>query len=191
MKLSFSKHNIFFILKFLLLFCLFYYGTILVIGLAAPNGHYSEIINRYFNYPLWLRTSLLKGARGLLYIIGYKDVSITDKQVEISRSSVRLVYSCIGYGVMSFWAAFVLANRSSWKRKIFWTLLGLLMIWFVNVLRISFLLLDLYLNNSKFFLKYNHHLLFNIAVYLVIFLLMFLYDRSQRSKKTTLRSPNE
>ena len=30
-------------------------------------------------------------------------------------TGVNIVFSCVGYGVMSFWGAFVIANQGQWK----------------------------------------------------------------------------
>ena len=31
-------------------------------------------------------------------------------------TGVNIVFSCVGYGVMSFWGAFVIANKGQWKK---------------------------------------------------------------------------
>ncbi len=98
---------------------------------------------------------------------------------------VQLVYACLGYGVTSFWLAFVFANNGSWKKKLLWMLGGALILWSLNVFRISLVLLA----NSKHWkipLGWDHHTWFNIAAYLAIFVMIWLYDRS--SKKGSGRS---
>lgn len=94
-----------------------------------------------------------------------------------SGEGVRMVYSCIGYGVMSFWAAFVLANRGRWKKKVLWILCGWLALWFINVLRMAFLLLAA---KKQWVVPFgwDHHTWFNIAAYALIFALIYFYDRS-------------
>ena len=58
-----------------------------------------------------LRASLLWGAKGLLALFNYKTY-LPDKYHLLMKggSGVHIVYSCIGYGVMSFWGAFIIAN---------------------------------------------------------------------------------
>ena len=48
----------------------------------------------------------------------------------------------LGYGVMSFGQHLIIANKSSWLKKIIWVLGGWLAIWCINVFRISFLMIS-------------------------------------------------
>ncbi len=103
----------------------------------------------------------------------------------VNGSAVNLVYSCLGYGVTSFWIAFVFANNGSWKRKWVWMTGGALALWIINVLRIGLVLVA---NNKNWGvpLGLNHHTWFNMVAYMLIFILIYFYDRSlkQASKKT-------
>jgi exosortase/archaeosortase family protein len=101
---------------------------------------------------------------------------------------VRMVYSCIGYGVMSFWAAFIIANRGSWKKKTAWIAGGLTAIFLINVLRLSLLLLAAQKHWAIPF-GWDHHTWFNIVAYSFIFGMIYFYDRS--IKKTSLILSNQ
>ncbi len=92
---------------------------------------------------------------------------------------VHVVYSCIGYGVMSFWLSFILANQLSLKRKIKWIVGGLLMIWIINVVRISLMLVAV---NEKWQSPFNfdNHTWFNIVAYIAIFTMMYFFDAAQK-----------
>jgi exosortase/archaeosortase family protein len=175
-----GRDYILFIIKFLGTFCIFYFGTLAVIGLSAPGGYYSPFIAKYLDYIDWMRASLLYGSGFFLGLIGY-DTYTPDKYhiFIVNGTGVRMVYSCIGYGVMSFWAAFVIANKGNWIKKIKWLLSGWIAIWIINVLRISFLVLAL---NKGWDMPLNidHHTWFNIAAYILIFVLIYFYDRSSK-----------
>ena len=83
---------------------------------------------------------------------------------------------CLGYGVMSFWIAFVVANKGTSIKKLKWLLGGLFLICLINVIRISLLLLAI---NFHWLTPYfNHHTWFNIIAYLIIFILIYFYDKS-------------
>lgn len=99
----------------------------------------------------------------------------------VNGSWVKLVYACLGVGVMCFWLAFVLANTGGLVKKITWLFIGLISIWLINVLRISIVLLA---NNKhiKMPLGLDNHTFFNILAYGAVFILMFLYDRSFNKK---------
>src|ERR1035437_3397217 len=184
-----NKEYIFFIIKFIGIFCILYFGTIAVIGLSVPAGCYSPFIAKHLNYIDWLRTSLLYTSKELLSLIGYKTF-LADKYDLIMKNGpgIRMVYSCIGYGVMSFWAAFVLANKGSWIKKIKWLIAGWLVIWVINVLRISILVIAVN-KNWQMPLGLDHHTWFNIAAYILIFILIYFYDRSSKFLHTRSDHP--
>ena len=92
---------------------------------------------------------------------------------------VHVGYGCLGYGVISFWIAFVFANTGSWKRKAAWMLGGAIVLWIINVQRISLVLIGAN-KNWKFPFGWDHHTWFNIAAYLAIFVMIWLYDRSRK-----------
>ena len=172
-----------YLIKFFAIFCVAYYGTIAVEGLAAPNNYYSPLIDRWLDYPSSLRSGLLNGCKFFLALFGY-DTSITDAYhlQMVGGMSVQLVYTCLGVGVMSFWLAFVLANKGSFWKKFCWVMGGMLVIWLINVFRISLVLLA---NNKQAKIPFNmdNHDFFTVLAYGAIFLLMFLYDRSFKGKK--------
>jgi exosortase/archaeosortase family protein len=186
------KKNSFFLylLKFLLTFCLLYYGTIALIGITAPGGYYSPFAARYLNYVAALRGLLLYCAKLLLQALGFnvylKDIYTIKLQ---NGLGVHLVYSCIGYGVMIFWVSFIFANKGSWITKAKWITGGLLAIWIVNVLRIALVLIAI---NKKWPSLFNldSHTLFNIVAYAVIFFMIYLYDRSQNKQQPVVYRTN-
>ncbi|MBX2935139.1 MAG: archaeosortase/exosortase family protein [Ferruginibacter sp.] len=181
--MKFLKHPLFiYLLKFFAIFCIAYFGTIAVEGLSAPGNHYSPFVHHYLDYPSALRQSLLKGASFFLGLLGYNTV-ITDAYhlQMVNGSWVKLVYACLGVGVMCFWLAFVLANKGKFVKKITWLLIGLISIWLVNVLRIMLVLLANN-NHTKMPLGLDNHTFFNILAYGAVFILMFLYDRSFNKK---------
>lgn len=179
-----------YLLKFGGLFGLFYFGILAIIGLSSVEGLYSPVVARYLNFIAPLRHSLLLGARTALQALHYPAELQGDYVLRLTGGpGVRMVYSCIGYGVMSFWAAFVVANSGSFRRKTAWLLAGLTALWCLNVLRIVLLLVTLQQQRPMPF-GLDHHTLFNVAAYGAIFLLMYLYDRLQ-TKPLPLNEPHE
>ena len=167
-----------YLLKFLGSFCLLYFGTKAIIGLSVPGGYYSPFVQKYLDYISLLRASLLYGSKGLLHLFGYQsDIQNVYYLRMQGGRSVHLVYSCLGYGIVSFWLAFVFANRGSFAKKVSWMLTGFVVIWLINVTRIALLLLAIN-KNWHFPLGFNHHTWFNIAAYTCIFIGIYLYDRS-------------
>ncbi len=166
-----------YLLKFGGCFCLFYFGTLAVIGLSSPGNFYSPFIAAHLNFVNPLRLSLLWGAQVVLSAFGFKS-SFEHHTIALQTGeAVRIVYSCIGYGVMSFWAAFVIANKGDLKKKSIWIVGGLLALWGINVLRIVFILLGAK-NQWPNPFGWDHHTWFNIAAYALIFGMIYFYDRS-------------
>jgi exosortase/archaeosortase family protein len=167
-----------YIVKFLLLFSFFYFGTSALIGVCTKGGYYISFADEYLDYVSLLRKSILLASKFLLGLLGYK-TEIEGEYVltMINGKGVRIVYSCLAYGVMSFWAAFVIANNITMKKKIFWVITGIFSIWLINVIRIAALVLSR--NNIIHIFKHvSHHTMFNIVAYGFIFFLIYLFDRN-------------
>ena len=169
-----------FIVKFLVLFLGFHFGCEFFIGITAPGGLYVEFLDKHLNFIAWLRESILFGASQLCSLFGfpaYIDGSYHLRSTE-TRQGVQMVYSCIGYGIMSFWAGFVLAHSSPWKKKLLWTLLGLIVIWIINCFRVAIILIATVKqwNINRFM---DHHDFFNVVAYIFIFILIILFLRKQ------------
>ena len=92
---------------------------------------------------------------------------------------------CVGYGVYSFWVAFVVANSGSIGRKFTWIVFGVLGLWFINVIRITLFLLAVN-KGWPMPLGWDHHTWFNIFAYLLIFSMIWWYDKTgKKSLKNT------
>ncbi len=179
--MNFYKHkNIAeYILKFIGIFCLCYYGALAIAGLSVPGKYYSSTVDHYFDFVSLLRGSLLYGAKLFVSLFGFKTYFANEFILRIvDGSGIIMVYSCLGLGVMSFWIAFVFANNQTWRKKLKWIITGLSSLWLINVIRISLLLMS---ENSNWKIPwFDHHTWFNIAAYLMIGILIYFYDRSSK-----------
>ncbi len=165
--------------KFLAIFCFLYFGTQALIGLTIPDHHYSSFVSEYLDFVSALRRSLLVTSKMIVGILGYPAQIISSFRLKITGgSSVRMVYSCLGIGVFSFWAAFVIANNGSFFKKLIWLVSGFVLIWLINITRICLLLIATNDHWPSTF-KMNHHTFFNIAAYGAIFVMMLYFDKSQ------------
>jgi len=112
-------------------------------------------------------------------LLGYESFQPAPTQLRlVGGGAVNLVYKCLGYGVTSFWLAFVFANTGSWKKKLLWMVGGTAVLYIINTIRIGLTLLG---NGKKwsFPFGWDNHTWFNIAAYGAIFLMMWVYDRSR------------
>ena len=182
-----------FVITFLFLFVVFNYGTFYFIGLTVPGGYYLYFLDRYLDYPEGLLKSLLWGAQHLLEFLGYKSHLENGDQLFLQTGrGIQLAYDCLGYGVLSFWAAYILANKVSLSKKILWLLGGLIFLWLINISRISIFLIAVS-KKWKMPLGIGQHTWFNIISYLFIFLLIMIFERqlSRMGKLSELDSNNQ
>lgn len=168
-----------FVVRFLVIFSLCYFGTLAVIGLAAPGDMYSPFIARYLDFVSWIKTSLVKGTAAFASIFGYETYEVPNHIIRIKGGTgVRIAYSCVGYGVYSFWFAYAMASHEHFKRKLAWAVMGILLLWLINVVRIGLLLIALN-RNWPMPLGLDHHTWFNIVAYIFIFLMILLFERGR------------
>ena len=167
-----------FVLVFASVFLVCYYGALFITGLAIPGKLYSPLVEKYLNLAAWLRTSLILGTKFFVSFFNIETVRIDEYVLRIPNANgIRIVYSCLGFGIMSFWTAYIFATAAKMVKKIMWFFIGLLLIWTINVVRISIVLIAGY-KGWKFPLRLDHHIWFNIIAYLVIFLMMLLFEKN-------------
>ncbi|MBX2939204.1 MAG: exosortase/archaeosortase family protein [Ferruginibacter sp.] len=170
------------------MFSIFYFGSLIIIGLSAKDGYYSPFISKYFDVISWVSHSLIWGTKGFVYLMGFETYTLPNFIIRIvGGSGVRIAYDCVGYGVMSFWAAFILATAASALSKFKWLIGGLILLWSINVIRIGLLLIAY---NKKWSMPFgiDHHTWFNIVAYAAIFLMMYFFDRKYQILQLNVHS---
>jgi exosortase/archaeosortase family protein len=148
-----------------------------MIGLAAPAGWYSPFVDHHLDYVSWLKNSLIGGTKLILSLFSIPTVKEPGFVLSYPNGkAVIIAMDCVGYGVYSFWIAFVAANKGKFRKKTLWIVFGLLALWFINVVRITLVLVSIN-KNWQMPLGIDHHTWFTICAYLMIFLMIWLYDR--------------
>jgi len=168
-----------FIFRFIVLFLLFYSFNLFYYGITSPGSHYSPFLDHYLNYIQGLRSLLLYVSTGLLNLLGFTAIRNDYELLVAGHSSIWIVYSCLGLGVISFFAAFVLAFPKPLKRKIIFLITGVFMIEFLNVIR--FMLLALYWNKNENKII-DHHTIFNIIIYIIVAISLYFWVKSPDSE---------
>src|SRR4051812_37418055 len=124
LKRIISNPGLRFIIKFLALFLGFHYFNEFYIGITAPGGIYIPFLDHHLNYVAWIRYSILWGAKNVSGVFGYEAyVDGPFHLRSVTGPGVQMVYSCVGLGIMSFWAGFVLAHEIKWKIKLTWLMI--------------------------------------------------------------------
>ncbi len=177
MKFLIHRQFLLFVIKFLLLFTLLYYGTIASIGLSAPGGYYSPFVEKYLDYVSWLKQSLISGIGWALSIFGIRTSTEQGFVIRIvNKRGVIIAMDCVGYGVYSFWIAYIAASMGAILKKIAWIIGGLLLLWLINVLRISLFLIVINKNQSMP-MGIDHHTWFTIFAYILIFIMIYFFNK--------------
>ena len=172
-----------FFLRFIGLLVMFYYANMFYIAIIDTNGRiYNAFLNEHLNYIDWIRNSMLHTANAMSHVAGIdSSLSFPYRLTTVKGSYVEIVYECMGFGLFSFWMAFVLANTGSRTSKISWCILGITSIWFINCCRITILLLA-FEKHWKFNLPVDHHTLFCMVAYTLITFLIMYYIKVKKIK---------
>ena len=179
-KIVFIKPFIIFLLKFLGLFCLLYFGTLAIIGLAAPEGWYSPFVAAHLDYVSGLKLGLMWGVKILLSLFGIQTSMHPGFVIRVLNGrGVTIAMSCVGYGVYSFWIAYVVSSSVTLFRKLWWTIGGLLALWLINTIRIAMFLVAVD-RNKEMPLGLDHHTWFTIVAYACIFAMIWLFEKQRK-----------
>ncbi|MEI8054237.1 MAG: exosortase/archaeosortase family protein [Bacteroidota bacterium] len=176
------KEFFIFLTKFILLFLICYYGTEIIIGLSSPGGHYSAFVANHLDYVSWIKKSLISTTQWLLSFYNIETYQAGNDVVRIKYGmGVKIAYGCVGYGVFSFWIAYVISNRGLFGRKLFLIVFGLLILWIINVIRISLFLVAI---NKQWPmpLGLDHHTWFTIVSYIAIFVMIYFFEKKSIQK---------
>ena len=151
---------------FLLLFVTFYYINVFFFSITSHGGHYNAFLDEHLNYIRLLRHILLAISAQIINWFGYTAITNDLELLVVGHGTIRVVYSCLGLGVMSFFAAFAIAYPKKLKARLIFLMLGILGIQTLNILR--FVLLAIFWDKKKGDLILDHHTIFNIIIYLII-----------------------
>ncbi|TWI99239.1 exosortase/archaeosortase family protein [Mucilaginibacter frigoritolerans] len=172
-----------FVFSFIVLFVLFYYFNILFFSMTEPYGrYYIPWLANHLNYISALRLGLLKSSAQILNWLGFTSLSNEYDLLLVGHGVLKLVYSCLGLGVISFFAAFVIAYPKKWKSKIVFLISGIIGIELLNITR--FVLLALFWDKQHARII-DHHTLFNIFIYLAIALTLYFWVKSDNALNDT------
>jgi exosortase/archaeosortase family protein len=173
-----------FLRKFVILFLVLYYVNLSFEAITNPPGLvYSPFFDRYLNYVHLVKLSILYTGQSMAGLVGIHSTFIVDGYIlQLSNgSAVQMFYECVGFGLMSFWVAFVVSHDAFLKKKLVWSVSGVIIIWLINSIRFTMIL---YVLNKDGVLgkSFDHHTIFNLASYLAIFIMChFFYKKEKKT----------
>lgn len=169
-------------ITFIALFLVLYYGNILFFGITSPGNNYVPYLDKHLNYISGLREVLMSITSAMLNLVGF-DAIHNDKDLLVAgHGMVRMIYTCLGLGVMSFFTAFVIAYPKRTGAKITFLICGLLSIQILNICRIG--LLALYWDRRKARII-DHHLIFDVLIYIIIGVALYFWVNHKASNVKT------
>jgi len=173
-----------FLFKLILFYLVLNYFFIACEGLATPGGKlYSPFILEHLDFISVFRRFLLWGGAQFASLIGYPS-GYTDYNLFVyGGSSVRMIYSCLGFSLMSAYAALILAWPAKWFRQAVSLVIGWVAIILLNMMRLGGLAVLYTTGNYGFFKYVNHHVLFNIIVLAAAILMFAIYIKYSADKK--------
>ena len=172
-----------FLISFLVLFFAFYGFNIGYIGITSPGGFYSPLLAENLNYiELWRNLYISVSAK-ILELMGYTvHTSAISLKVQ-GHSGFRLVYSCLGYGIISCFSAFVLSFPKPLHSRLIFLFTGTTTIISLNLCR--FILIPIVYDSNTTILSANHHDIFNGILYLVILLISYKWVNTSIAESKT------
>jgi exosortase/archaeosortase family protein len=176
-KTDYGKKNepVKFAISFIFLFAIFYYFNIFYFSITnAGAKHYNAFLATYLNYIAGLRWVLLNSSAQILKWLGFGAITNEYDLLVAGHGVIQLVYSCLGLGIISFFAAFVLSYPKKLKSKIIFLVGGIIGIELLNIAR--FVLLALFWNKNDNAI-FDHHTLFNITIYIIIGIALYVWVR--------------
>ncbi len=171
-----NKAAIIFVVKLLVCYLLFSQGNLFMNSVMSEGGRfYNEYFASHFNYIQALKSALILPAVWIIKLFGFYAIYNQSDIMVVDGPWLRINYACLGLGVMSFLAAFVIAFPAKLKAKFRLLAIGIVMIYLLNVARIAALgvLLGFFKSQRRNFTY--HHEVFNIIVYICVFVLLYYW----------------
>ncbi|KQR72681.1 exosortase Y [Pedobacter sp. Leaf176] len=169
-----NRKAIKFIVTLFLLYVIFSQGNLFMNSVMSTGGaHYHKYLAEHLNYIQGLRNILIKPSIWIIKAFGFYAIHNETDLMVVNGPLLRINYSCLGLGVMSFLAAFVFSFPARWEERIKMLIIGIFSIYLLNVIRIAGLgLLFGYFHSQRNYFEY-HHEIFNLFVYSVVFVMLY------------------
>lgn len=180
-----NKKAIKFLVALFILYILFSQGNLFMLSVTTPGSKFhNAYIADHLNYIQGLKTALIIPAVWIIKAFGFYAIYNEMDVMVVAGPYLRINYSCLGLGVMSFLAAFVLAFPASWKSTLKMLVVGILTIYTLNILRIAGLGILMAIFKSQRNNFTYHHEVFNIIVYICVFTMLYFWIKKNNKSKT-------
>jgi len=136
----------------------------------------------------WLSLNIVGSSAGILKWLGY-EIFVFERVVAVGEfPGIKIVNGCNGISAMGLFLGFIIAYPGEWKEKISFTVLGIGIIYLVNIFRI--VVLAITQAEWPGFFNITHDYSTTAIFYLVIFVLWMVWinysDSLQKAQKKPL-----
>lgn len=166
------------VFRLLFISSVLYGTTYAVIGLSSRGGVYSPFVSKYLNYPYFIRKTLLRIAHRILVNMNYRATLVNNEFIFNARhGGIHVAYECLGFGVMSLWAGFVVSFKAiRLPRKVLLLCTGFLTINVVNVLR----MICVFIAPFKLAGGWDNHAVYNILIHVIVMIMGAIVIRNNK-----------
>lgn len=117
-----------------------------------------------------MSTGILKGAQGILSLMGYpSNVDSVKCILQSPNCRLHLSYLCLGINLMFVFAAFIVFTQGTFWRKLIFISAGIAAIYFSNILRFVFLFIFVTNNQGNDAAILDTHDLYSYIIYVLTF----------------------
>ncbi|MBK0382053.1 exosortase/archaeosortase family protein [Pedobacter sp. SD-b] len=161
-----NKVQIRFFLILVLGYFFFSYFFRFWIGLCAQGGLYWQFANEHLDFIRAYRHFLIGGSTVICDIFGLRYLTNDTSLRIIGHGGIKIVYSCLGYGIISILMALSLAvPNQKVKDRVLFLVFSIIGFTLLNILRLF--VVSYYAHYARK-MQIDHHTLFNVFCYLLI-----------------------
>ncbi|MRX45663.1 hypothetical protein GJJ64_00500 [Pedobacter sp. HX-22-1] len=172
-KMAYNQKLTKFIFTLLLIYFALDYFFEFWIGICAPGGLYWPFAHQHLNFIAWYRNLLISGSQIIASLFDITSISNATAMLLIGHGGVKIVYSCLGYGIISLLIAFGLAvPDKKFKNRLIFILSSVLLFSLFNMLR---LFVVAFYAKTVAGMRVDHHDIFNWICYIIIFTGMYFW----------------
>lgn len=179
------------------------------LGLTVPAFLIFILSHEDHSIQQWLSTSfpvyhlakiIMLGASEMLTILGYDAIVWFSSEIyHYSVFAIRILgggtvfigFSCLGIGIMWFFASVIIASNRHFFSKTIYILCGVLIIQLFNMLRISYLTWLMRNNENDVFpgltffgrIKIDHHDVFNYFIIFIVFIFILIWFENKKIRR--------
>lgn len=156
------------------------------IGLCAPGGYYWEFANQNLNFIKWYRHFLIGGSGLICEIFNLRYLTNDIAIKIIGHGGIKIVYSCLGYGIISVLIAFSFAiPDQKIKQRLGFLFISIFLFSILNMIRLF--VVSYYAREARK-MNIDHHDVFNWLCYALILLGMFFWMKKSLNNTEKITS---